>query len=139
MKVIFAGSPDIKAEPGRDLLRMGIEDARSHGIEITEVLCGQSRKGIDKCAREWAAENSLPLVGYGADYDAHRAFGGYMRNCELVENGDALIAISTGTAGTEHLISIALAQGMPVFAISVTPCTSSVMLRGSPTTAPRRA
>jgi hypothetical protein len=120
LKVIFAGSPDIKAKPGRELLEIGIGDAHSHGIEITEVLCGQSRKGIDKCAREWAKENSVPVVDSGADYDAHRAFGGYMRNHEWVESGDALIAVSTGTAGTEHLIHVARAKGMPVFAISVT-------------------
>lgn len=120
MKVIFAGSPDIKAEPGRELLEVGIQDARSHGIEVTEVLCGQSRKGIDKAAREWAKENSVPVVDYGADYDTNRAFGGYMRNHELVESGDALIVVTTGTAGTEHLIHVARAKGMPVFAISVT-------------------
>ena len=120
MRVIFAGSPDIKAEPRRELLEMGVEDARSHGIEITEVLCGQSRKGIDKAAREWAKENSVPVVDSGADYDSHRAFGGYMRNHEWVESGDALIAVSTGSAGTEHLIDVARAKGIPVFLISVT-------------------
>lgn len=99
---------------------MGIEDARSHGIEITEVLCGQSRKGIDKAAREWAKEHAVPVTDSGADYDTHRAFGGYMRNHEWVESGDALIAVSTGTAGPEHLIDVARAKGIPVFLISVT-------------------
>jgi hypothetical protein len=120
LKVIIAGSRGIKAEPGRVLLRMGIEDALSNGIEITEVVCGNSRSGMDKCAREWAKENSLPVMNCGADYDTNRAFGGYMRNCELVENGDALIAVTTGTAGTEHLIRTARAKGLPVFVISVT-------------------
>jgi hypothetical protein len=120
LKIIIAGSRGIKAGPGRELLRMGIEDARSNGIEITEVLCGYSRSGMDKCAREWAEENSLPVVNYGTDYDTHRGSGGYMRNCELVEQGDALIAFTTGTAGTEHLIRTACAKGMPVFVFSVT-------------------
>jgi hypothetical protein len=120
LKVIIAGSRSIKAEPGRALLRMGIEDALLNGIEITEVVCGNSRNGMDKCAREWAKENSLPVMNCGADYDTNRAFGGYMRNCELVENGDALIAVTAGTAGTEHLIRTARAKGLPVFVISVT-------------------
>jgi precorrin-6x reductase len=38
----------------------------------------------------------------------------------LVENGDALIAVTAGTAGTEHLIRTARAKGLPVFVISVT-------------------
>ncbi len=120
MKVIIAGSRGIKAQPGRELLEMCIEDARSHGIEITEIVCGNGRAGMDKCAREWAAENTVPVTTFGADYDTNRAFGGYMRNHELVESGDALIVITTGTAGTEHLIHAARAKGMPVFVISVT-------------------
>jgi hypothetical protein len=120
LKVIIAGSRGIKAAPGRELLEMGIEDARSHGVEITEILCGNGRAGMDKCAREWAAENSVPVTTFGADYDENRAFGGYMRNHEWVASGDALIAISTGTVGTEHLIHVAREKGMPVFAISVT-------------------
>lgn len=119
LKVIIAGSRGIPAQTGRELLRIGIEDVRSHGIEITEIVCGKSRAGIDKNAREWAAENSLPVKIYGADYDTNRASGGYMRDYDLTENGDALIAISTGTAGTEHLIHVARAKGMPVFVISV--------------------
>jgi hypothetical protein len=126
LKVIIAGSRGIKAEPGRELLEMGIGDARSHGIEITGIVCGKARAGIDKCAREWAAENSLPVTTFGADYDTNRAFGGYMRNHELVESGDALIVIATGTAGTEHLIHVARAKGMPVFVISVSHINSSV-------------
>lgn len=120
MRVIIAGSRGIKAGPGRELLELAVADARSHGIEITQVVCGKGRAGVDKCAREWAAENSLPVTMFGADYDTNRAFGGYMRNHELVESGDALIVITTGTTGTEHLIHVARAKGMPVFAISVT-------------------
>ena len=119
MKVIIAGSRGIKAEPGRELLEMGIGDARSRGIEITEVVCGKARTGIDKCAREWASENSVPVRIFGADYENNRALAGYMRNWELVRDGDALIAITTGTAGTEHLIRAARETGMPVFVISV--------------------
>ncbi len=120
MKVIIAGSRGIKAAPGRELLEMGIGDARSSGIEITEVVCGKGRAGVDKSARDWAAENSLPVTTFGADYDTNRAYGGCMRNHELVESGDALIVVTTGTAGTEHLIHAARAKGMPVFVIAVT-------------------
>lgn len=124
MKVIIAGSRGIKTKTGRELISLGIEAARSQGIEITEIVCGNARAGIDKCAREWAAENELPVTTFGADYDTNRAFGGYMRNHELVESGDALIVITTGTRGTEHLIHVARAKGMPIFVISVTrvPC-----------------
>ena len=118
MKVIIAGSRGIKAEPGRELLRMGIEDARSKGIEITEVVCGNARNGMDKCAREWAAKNSVPVARYGADYDAQPS-AGYGRNYEMVEYADALIAFSTGTAGTEHLIQAACEKGLPVILINV--------------------
>lgn len=119
LRVIIAGSRGTKANPGRELLEIGIEDARSHGVEITEVVCGKGRAGIDKCAREWAAENSLPVKIHAADYDRLRASAGYMRNHALLKNGDALVAISTGTAGTKHLIHFARTKGMPVFVVAV--------------------
>ena len=119
MKVIISGSRGIKAKPGRELLELAIEDARSHGVEITEVVCGKGRAGIDKSAREWAAENSVPVSIYAADYEQLRASAGYIRNYDLVKSGDALIALTTGTTGTEHLIHIARSKGMPVFVIAV--------------------
>jgi hypothetical protein len=119
MKVIIAGSRGFRPEQCRELLRMGIADARSHGMEITEVVCGRSRGGMDRYAREWAAENSVAVSSFGADYDTHRAFGGFLRNHNLVKHGEALIAITNGTAGTEHLIHVARQSGMPVFVIAV--------------------
>jgi len=118
LKVIIAGSRGIKANPGHELLRMGIEDARSNGIEITEVVCGNARNGMDKCAREWAAENSVPVARYGADYDAQPS-AGYGRNFEMVEYADALIAFNAGTRGIEHLIEAACEKGLPVILINV--------------------
>ena len=107
MKVIIAGSRGFSPEQCRELLRMGIKDARSHGIEITELVCGKARGGMDKYVREWAAENSVPVSSFGADYDTYRASGGFLCNHDLVKHGDALIAVTNGTAGTEHLIHIA--------------------------------
>lgn len=97
---------------------MCIEAARLQGIEFTEIVCGMGRAGVDKCVREWAAENSVPVTIFGADYGTNRAFGGYMRNHELVEIGDALIVITFGTVGTAHLIHVAHAKGIPVFVTS---------------------
>ena len=99
---------------------MGIEAARSRGIEATEIVCGKSSAGVDKCAREWAAENSLPVTTFGADYDGNRGYGGYARNEELVKCGDALIVITTRTTGTAHLIAVAIERHLPVFLITVT-------------------
>ncbi len=99
---------------------MGIEAARSRGIEATEIVCGKSSAGVDKCAREWAAENSLPVTTFGADYDGNRGYGGYARNEELVKCGGALIVITTRTTGTAHLIDVAIERHLPVFLITVT-------------------
>ena len=119
MKVIIAGSRGFRPEQCRELLRMDIKNAVSNGIGITEVVCGKSRGGMDKYAREWAAENSVPVSSFGANYDALRAFAGYSRNDDLVKHGEALIAVTNGTAGTEHLIHVARQSGMPVFVIAV--------------------
>jgi hypothetical protein len=119
LKVIIAGSRGIVPERGRKLLRMGIEIARIYGIEITEVVCGQARAGMDKYTREWADENHLPVQCFGADYDTNRAMGGFIRNEELTQYGDALIAITNGTTGIAHLIHSAQVKRIPVVVISV--------------------
>lgn len=120
MKVIIAGSRGIEAELGHELLHVGIEAARSRGIEATEIVCGKSNAGVDKCAREWAAENSLPVRTFGADYDGNRGYGGFARNEELVKHGDAIIVISLRTTGTAHLIAAAIARQLPIVLITVT-------------------
>ena len=120
MKVIVAGSRGIKAASAREWLSMGIKAARARGIEATEIVCGKSSAGVDKCAREWAAENALPVTSFDADYEGNRGFGGYARNEELVKCGDALIVITTRTTGTAHLIAVAIKRRLPIFLITVT-------------------
>lgn len=119
LKVIIAGSKGIKSERGPKLLEMGIEIARMHGIEITELVCGQARGGMDKWTREWAEENQLPVKTFAADYNENRAMGGYMRNLKFIDYGEALIAINNGTTGISHLIETADRKRIPVVLIDV--------------------
>ena len=103
---------------------MGI--ARTHGIEISEVVCGEARAGMDKCAREWAAENHLPVKTFGTDYDSNRASAGYMRNEDFVHYGEALIAVTNGTRGVENLIHLARAHGIPAIVLSMRPSATDL-------------
>ena len=52
-----------------------------------------------KCTSECDDENCVPVKSLGADYNTNRAMAGYIRNEELTNYGEALIAVSTSTAG----------------------------------------
>lgn len=118
MRVIITGSPGFLREECRNLLSTGIDIARHRGIEITEVICSEDRCGTEKHIHEWAREKGLFVRTFFADFGRNRAMASHMRNQEMIGYGEALIAITTGSTGTEHLIQMAQHERMPVMVIS---------------------
>ena len=109
MKVIIAGSRSII---NYRAVRSAIERV---GIEITEVVSGTAR-GVDKLGERWAAENNIPIKRFPADWNKHDKRAGYLRNVEMAEYADALIAIWDGESkGTKHMIDIAIKNGLSVY------------------------
>lgn len=96
MRCIIAGSRSIF---NPKIVRDAIAKSGWLG-EITEVVSG-SAHGIDKLGEMWAENNNIPVKRFPANWAKYGRKAGSLRNKEMSEYGDRLIAIwdgdSTGT------------------------------------------
>lgn len=119
MKVIIAGSrKGIPPKLGLDLVRAAVFVAKEMGWDITEVVCGKA-PGIDTYGEVWAAAHGVPVKPFPADWGQFGKRAGFMRNEQMGEYGEALIAITNGSPGTAHMIRTARAKKMPVIVIEI--------------------
>ena len=99
MKLIIAG--------GRDFTQGYIVYKVLYGLDndiIDEVVCGDA-KGADTLGAEWAYLHSIPVKHFPADWDKYGKAAGYIRNAEMAEYGDILIAFWDGKShGTMNMI-----------------------------------
>lgn len=80
----------------------------------TLVLSGCAR-GADYLGEAWALEHSVPIERYPADWNTHGKRAGFMRNTEMAEKADALIALWDNVSpGTKHMIATATRHGLRV-------------------------
>lgn len=71
------------------------------------VLCGKAR-GADALGERYAKEKGYEIIYYPADWNTNGKSAGYIRNLEMAENADALVAFWDGESrGTKHMIDIA--------------------------------
>ena len=83
--------------------------------EITEVVSGGAR-GIDTDGEHWAIGSGIPVKRFPADWDDLGKRAGFVRNAEMADYADALIAIWDGKSrGTLHMINTMVEAGKPVF------------------------
>ena len=109
MRVIVAGGRD--AQPAYELVVSAIAES---GIQITELVHGAAR-GIDSAAGEWAERNNMPVKVFPADWGQHGRAAGPIRNRQMAEYADALIAVWDGNSrGTKNMIETAERLGLRV-------------------------
>lgn len=107
MKVIVAGSRVITDS------QFVIDAIISSGYEVSEVFCGGAR-GVDKIGAEIAKGIGIPVRHFPADWNLHGKSAGMIRNREMAEQADALIAVWDGQSrGTAHMISVMRDLGKP--------------------------
>lgn len=110
MKVVFAGSRDLElpsTEVGR-ILDMS-------GFEVTELLNGDCRTGVDRAAREWAEEAGMPISLFPADWETMGKSAGPIRNRRMAELCDAVIVVWDGRSrGSYNMLKEALRLRKPV-------------------------
>ena len=85
-KIIIAGSRNISARP--EIVRA----IDSSPFYIGEVVCGCAR-GVDMTARSIAEIMGFNITDFPADWDKYGKPAGYIRNKEMGEYADGLIAI----------------------------------------------
>ena len=109
MRTIIAGSRDID---DKKLLESAIAESK---FNITIVVCGEAR-GIDWLGKEWAINHDIPVHSFPANWSLHGKSAGFIRNTEMAENADALIAVWDGESrGTKMMIDLAKKKGLKVF------------------------
>ena len=108
-KVIIAG--------GREFNNFGyLEDELNvlrDGCGI-EVVCGEA-KGADELGKEYAFRNSFPVASFPANWAEHGKAAGPIRNKEMAEYADILVAFWDGKSrGTKNMIDAALKYNLEV-------------------------
>lgn len=113
MKVIIAGSRDLEVKMG------DISTAeRLSGFKIVVVVNGCCPAGVDAAARGWAMSEAERLELFPADWKKHGRAAGPIRNRQMAEYADALIAIYRKgklTPGTRSMISEARKRGLKIY------------------------
>lgn len=110
MKVIIAGSRSIT-----DSDSVAIAVILSQFSPITEVVCGMA-DGVDLLGKRRAEEKGIPVAEFPADWKRHGRRAGILRNQQMAEYADALIAVWDGESrGTAHMIKAAQWEGLKVY------------------------
>lgn len=109
MKVIVAGSRSIQS------YETVCEAIKLSNFEVTSVVSGCAR-GADTLGERYARDNKLGLFKFPADWDKHGKSAGFIRNGQMGEFADALIAVWDGESrGTKHMIDYAIKRGLKVY------------------------
>jgi len=112
MKTIIAGSRSID-----DICILAVAlEACPFTADISEIVSGTA-KGADRLGETYAQHYKIPLKRFPADWNSYRRSAGIIRNTEMAQYADALIALWDGQSrGTAHMIKTAKHEGLEVFA-----------------------
>ena len=72
--------------------------------------------GVDMAGEAWAEKNGIPVVRYVPSWSKHGLYAGILRNREMAQNADALLAIWDGKSrGTANMIREAKERGLKTY------------------------
>lgn len=113
MKTIIAGCREFT---DYNLLKSKVDYYRKDNA-ITEVVCGGAT-GADALGENYAVQNGIPVKGFPADWNKHGKAAGPIRNRQMAEYADCLIAVWDGKSrGTKNMIDEMNRLMKPVFLI----------------------
>lgn len=117
MKLIIAGPRDLPCS--LFMIQTSISNAGIDRAEISEVVCGMAT-GVDTMGKEWAKSHGIPVKPFYPDWKQHGKAAGPIRNRQMAEYADALVAIWDGKSkGTKDMIRIAALKGLRVYVETV--------------------
>ncbi len=86
---------------------------------MTEVVSGCAR-GVDKLGEKLGDSLGLPVKRFPTDWKTYPKAAGPIRNKQMGDYADALIAIWDGkSTGTKHMIDYATKKGLKVYVYQV--------------------
>lgn len=84
-----------------------------YGASVIEIVSGGAR-GFDRLGERLAHEYGIPLKRFPADWDTFGKRAGYMRNAEMGQYGNGLLAMWDGSSrGTKHMIDFVVSKQYP--------------------------
>lgn len=103
-RVIIAGGRDFN---DYQLLSSTMDNLLQNITEEIVVVCGQAR-GADTLGEQYAKERGYRVDYYPADWKRYGKRAGYLRNEQMAQNADALVAFWDGKSrGTKLMIGLA--------------------------------
>lgn len=111
-KVIIAGGREFcNSEIFLNFLFTGIPQ----DLDITEIVSGGAR-GADAMGERFATQFNIPLKIFPADWKTHPKAAGPIRNRQMAEYADVLVAFWDGkSAGTKNMIDTATELGLTMY------------------------
>lgn len=108
MKYIIAGGRDFNN-------RLAMFPILSkHISNMCDTIISGDARGADKLGAEWATHFQIPIQHFPAQWDKYGKNAGFIRNAEMGEEADALIAFWDGKSkGTAHMIKTMKIQKKP--------------------------
>ena len=78
------------------------------------VIVSGGAIGIDRLGAQWAELRKLKTEIYLPDYKQYGKSATFLRNQQIIDNSDYLIAITTGSNGTADSIKRAVKKNIPI-------------------------
>lgn len=111
-KVIIAGSRGVTEE--REI-KIALVRARLSPRNVAEVVSGTAR-GVDQLGERVARQFNIPVKRFPADGNQYGKRAGFLRNAEMAEYADILVAVWDGKSkGTAHMMGLMAKAGKPVY------------------------
>ena len=90
-------------------------DNASHLPFMPDVIISGGAIGIDTLARKFAEQNNIPIIEFLPEYPKYGRKAPLMRNIQIVENCDFVIALWDGKSlGTKFTLDYAKKLGKPI-------------------------
>lgn len=118
MRLIIAGGREFTNEDYMvDSLNRLIEEKKLPPESEWEIVSGMAR-GADSIAANLARSNGIKLKCFPAHWELHGKKAGFIRNIEMGEYADMLVAFWNGySRGTEHMIKVMRSYNKPYIII----------------------
>lgn len=111
MKVIVAGSRDAS-----DYLTVAAA-IQGSGFDITQLVSGGA-PGVDTFGERYAKEHDIEIKVFPANWNLHGKSAGPIRNREMADYADALVAVWDGKSrGTKNMIQEAQKRDLQVYVL----------------------
>ena len=121
MKLIIAGDRNFSDYPllleWASWVDNALSDPATGAMGLAEVVSGGAR-GADTLGEVWAEEAGVPIKRFPANWDDHGKAAGYIRNKEMADYADMLLAfIAPGSKGTLNMVETMRKVGKPALVV----------------------